>query len=80
MPIFVADNYAVLSKSFSKAAVSVIYNTKTNTRPRTVYAQTAVGRACQNFVPDPPTAAYEKSDFVCPYCRMTLDAVEMRNR
>jgi len=72
---------SVLSKqSFSTAAVSDIHDTKTNVRPRTVYAPTAIGQGRSNSIPDPPKAASENATFPCPYCKMTLESSEMQNR
>jgi len=70
----------VTSQSFSTAAISDVFDNKTNNRPRTVYAPTAVGKTWQNSVPEPPRAAYDKGVFICPYCGMALDSMEMRNR
>lgn len=71
---------AVSKQSFSTAAVSLVHDTKTNVRPRTVYAPTAIGKGRSNSVPDPPKAKDGLSTFPCPYCGMTLEFSEMRNR
>ncbi|KAJ6178050.1 C2H2 type zinc finger domain protein [Penicillium mononematosum] len=72
---------SVMSKqSFSTAAVSDIHDTKTNVRPRTVYAPTAIGQGRSNSVPHPPKAEDGKLTFPCPYCGMTLESSEMQNR
>ena len=72
---------SVLSKqTFSTAAVSDVHDTKTNVRPRTVYAPTAIGQGRSNSVPDPPKTEDGKLTFPCPYCGMTLDSSEMQNR
>jgi hypothetical protein len=68
------------SQGFSMADVSDIHDTKTNVRPRTVYASTTIGQGRSNPVPDPPKTANEKAAFPCPYCGMTLVSSEMRNR
>ncbi|KAH0560048.1 hypothetical protein GP486_003435, partial [Trichoglossum hirsutum] len=70
----------VSKQSFSTAAVSDIHDTKTNVRPRTVYAPTAVGLGQSNSVPDPPKLADENATFPCPYCGTTLESSEMQNR
>lgn len=67
-------------QSFSTAAVSDIHDTKTNIRPRTVYAPTAIGQARSNYVPKPPKLLNESATFSCPYCGMTLEYSEMQNR
>jgi hypothetical protein len=69
----------MLTKSFSTAAVSDIHDTKTNVRPRTVYAPTAIGKGRSNSVPDPPKIEIGTT-FSCPYCGMTLEPSEMQNR
>lgn len=70
---------AVSKQSFSTAAVSDIYDTKTNVRPRTVYAPTAIGQGRSNCVPDPPKIEIGTT-FPCPYCGTTLESSEMQNR
>ncbi|OQE34786.1 hypothetical protein PENCOP_c015G06953 [Penicillium coprophilum] len=70
---------AVSKQSFSTAAVSDIYDTKTNVRPRTIYAPSVVGQGRSNSVPDPPKIKIGTT-FSCPYCGTTLEASEMRNR
>lgn len=70
---------AVSKQSFSTAAVSDIHDTKTNVRPRTVYAPTAFGQDRSNSVPDPPKIEIGTT-FSCPYCGMTLESSEMKNR
>ncbi|PMD20206.1 hypothetical protein NA56DRAFT_705018 [Hyaloscypha hepaticicola] len=69
---------AVSKQSFSTAAVSDIHDTKTDVRPRTVYAPTAIGQGRSNSVPDLPKTAYENATFPCPYCGMTLESSEMQ--
>ncbi|RSL56987.1 hypothetical protein CEP54_008523 [Fusarium duplospermum] len=70
-----------LSKqSFSTAAVSDVHDTKTNARPRTVYAPTNVGQGRSNSVPDPPKTQDGKTTFQCPYCGITLESSEMQSR
>lgn len=72
---------SVMSKqSFSTAAVSDVHDAKTNVRPRTVYAPTAIGQGRSNSVPDPPKTENGKLTFPCPYCGMILDSSEMQNR
>jgi hypothetical protein len=72
---------SVISKqSFSTAAVSDIHDTKTNVRPRTVYAPTAICQGRSNSVPHPPKTEDGKFTFPCPYCGMTLESSEMQNR
>jgi hypothetical protein len=70
---------AVSKQSFSTAAVSDIHDTKTNVRPRTVYAPTAIGQGRSNSVPDPPKTEIGTT-FPCPYCGTTLESSEMQNR
>ncbi|RMJ14895.1 hypothetical protein CDV36_005439 [Fusarium kuroshium] len=67
-------------QSFSTAAVSDVHDTKTNARPRTVYAPTDVGQGRSNSVPDPPKTQDGKTTFPCPYCGITLESSEMQNR
>ncbi|RTE78989.1 hypothetical protein BHE90_006511 [Fusarium euwallaceae] len=67
-------------QSFSTAAVSDVHDTKTNARPRTVYAPTSVGQGRSNSVPDPPKTQDGKTTFTCPYCGITLESSEMQNR
>lgn len=69
----------VSKQSFSTAAVSDIHDTKTNVRPRTVYAATAIGQDRSNSVPDPPKTE-NGTTFSCPYCGTTLESSEMENR
>jgi hypothetical protein len=71
---------ALSKQSFSTAAVSDIHDTKTNVRPRTVYAPTAIGQGRSNSVPDPPKTKNENATFPCPYCGTTLESSEMQNR
>ncbi|KAK3293389.1 uncharacterized protein B0H64DRAFT_211682 [Chaetomium fimeti] len=71
---------AVSKQSFSTAPVSLIHDTKTNVRPRTVYSPTAVGKSRSNSVPDPPKASNDSGTFPCPYCGMPLEYKEMENR
>ncbi|OQE89740.1 hypothetical protein PENNAL_c0013G04005 [Penicillium nalgiovense] len=72
---------SVMSKqSFSTVAVSDVHDTKTNVRPRTVYAPTAIGQGRANSVPDPPKTERGNFTFPCPYCGMTLETSEMQNR
>lgn len=66
-------------QSFSTAAISDVHDTKTNVRPRTVYAPTNVGQGRSNAVPDPPKTD-GKATFPCPYCGITLESSEMQNR
>ncbi|KAJ5716894.1 hypothetical protein N7488_002540 [Penicillium malachiteum] len=68
------------SKAFSLANRSDVFDTKTNTRPRTVYAPTMIGQGRSNSVPDPPKSIEEGISFACPYCKMKLDSSEMKNR
>ncbi|KAJ5634780.1 hypothetical protein N7528_002622 [Penicillium herquei] len=68
------------SKAFSLANRSDVFDTKTNTRPRTVYAPTTIGQGRLNSVPDPPKSIEEGISFTCPYCKMKLDSSEMKNR
>ncbi|KAI2618440.1 hypothetical protein GGR54DRAFT_605477 [Hypoxylon sp. NC1633] len=76
-----APSKSILSRqSFSTAAVSDVHDTKTNVRPRTTYAPTAIGQGRFNSVPDPPKPENGKTTFSCPYCGMTLESSEMRNR
>lgn len=70
----------ISKQSFSTAAVSDIHDTKTNARPRTVYAPTAIGQSRSNSVPSPPKTEDGKATFPCPYCGMTLESSEMQNR
>ncbi|KAJ5184564.1 hypothetical protein N7472_009404 [Penicillium cf. griseofulvum] len=70
---------AVSKQSFSTAAVSDIYDTKTNVRPRAVYAPTAIGQGRSNCVPDPPKIEIGTTS-PCPYCGTTLESSEMQNR
>ncbi|KAJ5173651.1 Tetratricopeptide-like helical [Penicillium coprophilum] len=70
---------ALSKQSFSTAAVSDIYDTKTNVRPRTVYAPTVAGQGRSNSVPDPPKIEIGTT-FSCPYCGTTLESSEMQNR
>ncbi|KAL6359034.1 hypothetical protein LRP88_09232 [Fusarium phalaenopsidis] len=70
----------VSKQSFSTAAVSDVHDTKTNTRPRTVYAPTSVGQGRSNAVPDPPKTQDGETTFPCPYCGTTLESNEMQNR
>ncbi|EAW17234.1 C2H2 type zinc finger domain protein [Aspergillus fischeri NRRL 181] len=74
------SNSAVSKQSFSTAAVSDIRDTKTDVRPRTVYAPTAIGQGGSNSVPDLPKMEDGKLTFPCPYCGMTLESREMQNR
>ncbi|UPK98937.1 hypothetical protein LCI18_009872 [Fusarium solani-melongenae] len=67
-------------QSFSTAAISDVHDTKTNARPRTVYAPTNVGQDRSNAVPDLPKTRDGKKTFPCPYCGMTLESSEMQNR
>ncbi|KAK5656740.1 hypothetical protein OQA88_4288 [Cercophora sp. LCS_1] len=62
----------VSKQSFSTAAISAVHDTKTNTRPRTVYEPTAIGHRISNSVPNPPAST--GSTFKCPYCAMTLES------
>lgn len=72
---------SIMSKqSFSTAAVSDVYDTKTNARPRTVYAATNVGQCRSNAVPDPPKTQDGQTTFPCPYCGTTLESSEMQDR
>ena len=64
-------------QSFSTVAVSDVHETKTNIRPRTVYAPTAVGQGRSSSVPHPPKASKEDTTFPCPYCGMMLQSSEM---
>ncbi|KAJ4146174.1 hypothetical protein NW754_001638 [Fusarium falciforme] len=69
----------VSKQSFSTAAASDVHDTKTNARPRTVYAPTNVGQGRSNAVPGPPKTD-GKATFPCPYCGITLDSSEMQRR
>lgn len=71
---------AVSKQSFSTAAVSLLRDSKTNIRPKTVYAPTAIGKGRSNSVPDPPEAKDDSVTFLCPYCGMTLEYSEMQNK
>lgn len=71
---------AVSKQSFSTVAVSDSHDTKTNVRPRTVYAPTAMGQGRSNSVPDPPKTENGKTTFQCPYCGTTVESNEMQNR
>lgn len=72
---------SVVSKqSFLTAAVSLVHDTKTNVRPRTLYTPTAIGKDRSSSVPDPPKAIYGASTFPCPYCGLTLEFSEMQDR
>ncbi|KAJ6028159.1 C2H2 type zinc finger domain protein [Penicillium herquei] len=68
------------SKAFSLANRSDVFDTKTNTRPRTVYAPTTIGQGRSNSVPDPPKTIEGGIFFTCPYCQMKLDSSEMKDR
>ncbi|KAJ5721902.1 C2H2 type zinc finger domain protein [Penicillium malachiteum] len=68
------------SKAFSLANRSDVFDTKTNTRSRTIYAPTTIGQGRSNSVPDPPKTIEEDIFFTCPYCKMKLDSSEMKNR
>jgi hypothetical protein len=70
----------VSKQSFSTVAVSDIHDTKTNVRPRTVYAPTTAGQGRSNSVPDLPKTANGNATFPCPYCGMTLKSSEMQNK
>ncbi|KAM7210735.1 C2H2 type zinc finger domain protein [Rhypophila decipiens] len=68
------------TQSFSTVAMSDIHDTKTNVRPRTVYAPTEMGQGKVNSVPGPPKPPEGKSTFTCPYCGISLEWSEMQNR
>lgn len=67
-------------QSFSTAAVSLVHDTKTNVRPKTVYAPTAIGKTRTNSVPDPPKPKDGSDTFLCPYCGTSLECYVMENR
>lgn len=67
-------------QSFSTTAVSDIVDSGSNTRPRTVYAPSAVEHSQSNAIPPPPTPEETQSTFRCPYCGMSLDCSEMKDR
>lgn len=71
---------AVSKQSFLTAAVSLVHDTKTNFRPRTICAPTAKGKGRSNSVPDPAKAKDGSENFQCPYFGMTLEYGEMKNR
>lgn len=71
---------ATSKQSFSTAAASDIHDTKTNVRPRTFYAPTAIGQSRSNSVPNPPKTEDGETIFPCPYCGMMLESEEMQNR
>jgi hypothetical protein len=71
---------AVSRRSFSTAAISDVLDTKTDTRPRTSYTSTAIGNERSNSVPELPKMAFEKPEFICPYCGMMLNSSEMQHR
>ncbi|RYP17412.1 hypothetical protein DL765_004542 [Monosporascus sp. GIB2] len=71
---------ALSKQSFSTAAVSDSHDTRTDVRPRTVYAPTAIGKGRSNCVPDPPKTENGKITFPCPYCGTMLESSEMQNR
>lgn len=71
---------SIVSKGFSTAAVSDVYDTKTNIRARTVYTPTAVGQSRSNSVPNPPKTKNGVTTFPCPYCGMILESGGMENR
>ena len=79
-PLRLGPMSVATKQSFSTAAASLVHDTKTNVRPRTVYAPTAVGRGRSNPVPDPPKAKDGSDTFPCPYCGMTLPYSEMGSR
>ncbi|KAF5122309.1 hypothetical protein E5D57_012786 [Metarhizium anisopliae] len=73
-------NSIVSKQGFSTAAVSDVYDTRTNIRARTVYTPTAVGQSRSNSVPNPPNTKNGVTTFPCPYCGMILESGEMENR
>ncbi|KAF9777954.1 hypothetical protein IL306_004298 [Fusarium sp. DS 682] len=66
--------------SFSTAAVSDIYETKTDTRSKTVYAPTEIGQNRTSLVPNPPKVKDGQLTFPCPYCGFALDSSLIRDR
>ncbi|ERF74650.1 hypothetical protein EPUS_00780 [Endocarpon pusillum Z07020] len=76
------DTRSSFSKqSFSTAARSAVYETKTQSgRTRTVYAQSAAANGRSNRVPDMPVPANDTSSFHCPYCGMDLKSHDMEDR
>ena len=71
---------AVSKQSFSTAAFSLVHDTDASTRPKTVYAPTAIGKGRSTSVPDPPKAKDESGTFSCLYCGMTLEYSKMQNK
>ncbi|KAJ8127030.1 hypothetical protein O1611_g6607 [Lasiodiplodia mahajangana] len=70
---------SVFSKlSFSTVALSDVHDTKTNIRPRTIYAPTAMGPDRAISIPAPPKIRDEETTFPCPYCGMGLEFRDMR--
>lgn len=66
---------SVLSKqSFSTVALSDVHDTRTNIRPRTVYAPTVIGQDRAISVPWIPKTRDDEMTFPCPYCGMTLES------
>lgn len=76
-----APSLSIMSRqTFSTVAVSDVYDTKTNTRARTVYAPTAAGGFRSASVPAPPKVAEDNPSFTCPYCGTVLKSDDMRDR
>ncbi|KAI3318819.1 hypothetical protein HD806DRAFT_511072 [Xylariaceae sp. AK1471] len=72
---------SVLSKqSFSTVALSDVHDTGTNTRPRTIYAPTAIGQDRTISVPGPPRTKDGEMTFPCPYCGMALESKDMNRQ
>ncbi|KAI0548223.1 hypothetical protein F4679DRAFT_551675 [Xylaria curta] len=69
---------SILSKqSFSTVALSDVYDTRTNVRPRTIYTPTTIGRDHRVSIPGPPKMKDGETQFPCPYCGMKLEATDM---
>ncbi|KAI0098654.1 hypothetical protein GGR51DRAFT_577007 [Nemania sp. FL0031] len=64
--------------SFSTVSFSDVYDTKTNIRPRTIYAPTALGTDRAIYIPAPPEMIAGQTTFSCPYCGMALDFRDRR--
>lgn len=73
-----APKSTVTRNTFSTAILSEPPNT--HQAPRTIYAETVLGKQRSNRVPDPPIVSLKQDTFICPYCHLELSAIQMRDR
>lgn len=71
---------AMTLRTFSKVPASDTYETQTKDgHTRTEYKKSIFGSKSSNRVPNPPVMG-QKGSFECPFCRIELKSVQMRNR